>query len=83
MDDSPDVSDEEPGGEELGEANGEGVALELFAGASGDHGSERGSEWNAVEDQANEGEGWVELDHGLLAASNSFVSFSHLFKQTK
>ena len=51
----------------------EGVALERFTSAGGDHGAEAGPD--NVKDQAHDGKGWVELDDGLFAASDGLVSF--------
>ena len=80
MDDGPDVTDEETGQEDLGDADAESVALEVGAAAVGagrDAGAEAGGEGDAVEDEADEGAGLVHGHDGLLAASFSLLSFVH------
>ena len=74
LDDGPDPADDDDGGEPLEDAVAESVALELVTSAGGDHGAEAGP--NDVQDEAHNGEGGVELDHRLFAASNCLV---HLF----
>ena len=79
MDNRPDPANENEGEKELEDAVGEGVALEVLASASGDHGSHSRGEGNAVENEAHKGQGFVELDDGGFARANClFTCVCHL-----
>ena len=82
MDDGPDVTDEETGEEDLQESNDENVALETFAARAGrDACADARSEGDAVQDQADEGEGSVERHDSISAASFGLLSFVHLKRE--
>ena len=79
MDDGPDVTDEETGEEDLQESKGEGVALETVAARAGrDACADARGEGDAVQDQADKGEGTVERHDSISAASFGLLSFVHL-----
>ena len=74
MENTPNPADEQESKEELTEAIDEGHAFELGAGAGWNHGSNTWEAGNAVENEADDGEGLIERNHRFLAACNAFIS---------
>ena len=69
MDNAPDPTYENEGEKELEDAEQESCAVEIFASASRDHGTNARGEWEAVQDEAYNGKGVVKFDDRLLACA--------------
>ena len=75
MNDRPDPADDNWSEQQLENAEKQGVAVESIASTGRDHGADSRREWEAVQDEAHDGESMIERNDRCLASTDSLITF--------